>query len=391
MRWTPEDIIKLEDIVEQGVGVTELVAAFPGRTYNSIDHAYRRYFGCGVFTELNKAMMRNSAEQNSHGLEEQDNGTTDYDGILHEIGKRKEPYTLLQMCDLLQVAPSVAKEIIAGAKGRGVALNVSEDGYVLKGTGGYNVRPIQLKPIRNRIVFGAISDTHGASIHAKRPELHDFIRFAHEEYGVTTMLHGGDFVAGQGVYSGQEGELTHWGMEAQVEQACGDLPEIKGLSYEIIGGNHDYSFTRRNGSDPLITISRLRKDIHSHGWFNAILDISGVKVELLHPEAGGAYAVSYYLQKHIESTPGGLKPQILLVGHYHQAIWLPGYRNVHGFYMGCFEGQSLYLKRKKLYPIIGGWVFDIGLDEDGSIREFLPRFINYFDGKRSIGVVGANR
>lgn len=390
MKWTQEDIDNLKVISDMGAGVDVFLRAFPGRTYDSIDRAYRRYYGEGVFAASNRAMIKDMKEKSEFVPD--GSKFVEYDATLQSIAGKKKPCTLMEVCDLLQVPPSMAMSIIEEAKGRGVYLNISSDGFVLKNhSGERGVHPVAVKPVESRIVFGVASDTHSGSIHTRPDALKDFVHYAYEEFGVKKILHPGDFVAGQGVYAGQEGELAAWGMEAQVDLACKDLPEKPGLEWELIGGNHDYSFMRRNGSDPLLAITRLRKDIHSHGWFQAILELSGIKVELLHPEAGGAYAMSYYLQKHIESTPGGLKPQILLCGHYHQAIWLPGYRNIQGFYAGCFEGQSLYLKRKKLYPIIGGWIFDIGIDEDGSIRDVLPRFVNYYEGKRTVGVVGASQ
>ena len=42
-------------------------------------------------------------------------------------------------------------------------------------------------------------------------------------------------------------------------------------------------------------------------------------LELRHPWDGTAYALSYKIQKMVESMGGGEKPNILAVGHYHKS------------------------------------------------------------------------
>ena len=70
-------------------------------------------------------------------------------------------------------------------------------------------------------------------------------------------------------------------------------------------------------------------------------------LELNHPLDGAAYALSYSLQKYIESMQGGTKPNILLNGHHHKAMYL-FYRNVHAFEAGTFQAQSSWMKGSDL-------------------------------------------
>ena len=90
------------------------------------------------------------------------------------------------------------------------------------------------------------------------------------------------------------------------------------------------------------------------------------------------------MQKIIEQFTPANKPNILLLGHYHTSCYLPMYRNVDGFQLHCFQGQTPYLKAKGLSPEIGGLILTITENKKGTYkvivdyRRFYKPIINDF-------------
>jgi predicted phosphodiesterase len=383
MRWTEDEINKLDELMGSGTTRTEIPKHFPNRSIDSIEKACRRY-GFNIPLVENRNYSSASKEIN---IEVGDNLEL-RDSIIKSILSKSKPVSFHDFCDLLQVPPAKARQILNEEIESGKNLRISDDGFVMrdfKETSVHGELALKIKPVKNRYKIGVISDTHSGSAHQHKAELKHCVDTMVNEYEINTIFHSGDFLEGNGVYKGQEAEVLVWGMDAQVEMAAEDLPAHNGLKYYMIGGNHDYSFVQRAGGDPLVSLCSMRPDIINCGWFNKVINLNGIKIEMHHPDGGGSYAISYLLQKQIDATPGGLKPHIYLCGHYHQQAWI-FYRNVQAFLCLSFQGQSLFLKRKKLYSVIGGMILDIGVDEDGSICDFSPRILPYYEGKLRRGV-----
>jgi hypothetical protein len=114
------------------------------------------------------------------------------------------------------------------------------------------------------------------------------------------------------------------------------------------------------------------------GQANAVVELTpNCKMELNHPLDGTAYALSYSIQKYIESYTGGEKPNILLNGHHHKAMYV-FYRNVHGFECGTCEDQTPWMKGKRLAAHMGAWIIQVHVNSEGTINkcagEFLPLY-----------------
>jgi len=117
-------------------------------------------------------------------------------------------------------------------------------------------------------------------------------------------------------------------------------------------------------------------------------------LRLSHPGGGTAYALSYKPQKYAESLSGGEKPHIVGIGHYHKVEQL-FYRNIHIFQVGCWEGQTPFMRRKNLAAMLGGWILwvndeePIGLIGDthfGSKYMYLDNLCNYYEQAQKEGV-----
>jgi predicted phosphodiesterase len=234
----------------------------------------------------------------------------------------------------------------------------------------------------DRIVrFGVVSDTHLCSTEERLDELRTFYDICKRKEGIEVVIHIGDLIAGQGVYAGQENELTVFGCDNQVAYAVENYPN--GLKTYFITGNHDLSYWKTVGVDIGERVMASREDMVYLGQYQADLMLptpyGAVKVRMMHPDGGGAYALSYKAQKIAEQIPSGQKPQILLLGHFHTSHYF-FYRNIHILNAGSFEGQTKFILRKGINPVIGGWIVNIRLADDAhnSVVSIQPSFIPFF-------------
>ena len=215
-----------------------------------------------------------------------------------------------------------------------------------------------------------VSDTHGGSKFEQPSALADIVHVAREEYGVEHAIHAGDVFAGRNVYRGQENDIYAVTGEEQADAVANNLPG--GVKWHILGGNHDYSFYRQVGLDARNVLAVLRDDVVLLPFDAAEVPLFQGKSSLVslyawHPMGGVPYAISYRAQKGVERLSYAElmkvifkeKPapsiRIVLAGHLHL---LYEFRSgpIAVFGAGCFEGQNSFLKRKMLFPEIGGWV-----------------------------------
>jgi DNA polymerase II small subunit/DNA polymerase delta subunit B len=210
--------------------------------------------------------------------------------------------------------------------------------------------------------IGIVSDTHLCSVQEKLNELHTFYGIMKKE-GITDVVNAGDVVCGWGIYKGQENEVHTFGARNQANYVIEHYPKVKGVTTHFITGNHDQSWWNRSGVDIGELVSAKREDMVYLGQYEGNINFGGVKVRLLHPDGGGAYAISYSMQKRIESMVPGNKPDVYIEGHDHTMAYL-FMRNVHGIRAGCFEGQTSFLLRKGKQPQVGGWTAEIRTGRD---------------------------
>lgn len=186
----------------------------------------------------------------------------------------------------------------------------------------------------------------------------------------------GDILEGMSGRPGHVYELSEIGYEAQISKAS-DLmnTHLKGLDIFGIDGNHD-GWYRDKGDAGVIVGKELEKRVKNYthlGEMEADVWLApNIKMALIHPNDGTAYATSYKLQKLMESFTGGEKPNILLEGHYHKALYFFN-RNIHGLECGTLCGQTRWMKGKKIPAHMGFWILDIKYNKSG-IQEFSPTF-----------------
>lgn len=295
----------------------------------------------------------------------------------------KRPVQFELLCNLLGLAPIAVRRLIDQARQAGYQLHVEHD-YV-------GVRPTPPDPrprethiapvVGERQFIGVISDTHLGSKYCMRDALRDFVNYAYKQ-GVREILHPGDVLDGD--YQHAKFEMSHMGLDAQILDLFETLPQLAGLSYHIITGNHDQTFTDKSGVDVGKAIETYfkahgRADLRAWGNRGATLRVRGAVIHLWHPLGSPSYATSYQLQKKVESYSPGEKPQILLTGHWHRYCHIYE-RGIHAFACPTFQAPGSAFSRALTYgaPALGGMIIGWDLTEHGTIRTLVHEKRTYY-------------
>jgi predicted phosphodiesterase len=232
----------------------------------------------------------------------------------------------------------------------------------------------------NQIIkFGVVSDTHLCSKNQQLTFLnHLYDLFSQED--IDTVYHVGDLTDG---YNKRRAEhiydLFKIGADEQADYVIEKYPYRPNLKTKFITGNHDAWHTSNGGVDIGRKIAKERNDMDYLGCLNATVYLTpNCRMELNHPLDGASYALSYSIQKYIDSMSGGDKPNVLLNGHHHKFGYL-FYRNIHALECGTTEAQSAWMKGKRIAAHIGGCIITLHVDKDGTIKRFMPEFIPLYN------------
>lgn len=227
----------------------------------------------------------------------------------------------------------------------------------------------------SHIRLGIVSDTHGGSKFEQLTALRSFYSYAIDT-GVDVFLHAGDLTQGPDtMHPGMGLEVHAHGAEEQVRYVVATYPQSPVPTY-VIGGNHDYSFAKAAGVNVVRQVAAQRPDIIHIGQDAAYLTIGNLRIYMVHPDGGGAYAKSYKPQKIAEALPLERRVALALIGHYH-VYGSFREKRTHTLMLPCFQSQYGYLARKSLHPDIGGLIADLWLDDDGYLARISHEFIAY--------------
>ncbi len=219
-----------------------------------------------------------------------------------------------------------------------------------------------------------ISDTHLASKYDRL----DILRYLYdkaEQNGVKHILHSGDFTDGRSNRPEHIYELKELSLEGQVDYCVKNYPHFSGQTY-VIGGNHDYWWSKSAGSDIVKMIANQRDDITYLGSDVADMRIGKLKIRLFHGSGANAYAVSHKIQKYLDTIPPKEKPDILQMGHIHQSCYVK-VGDTHCFQTSCLEDQTPYCRSKGLPNDKSCWWVDIDFDKRGNIHSITPKLENF--------------
>lgn len=338
---------------------------------------------------LTSAFRRTGENSLSHFLKKNELEPGDDLKRLFQLS-RKSSTKFSDLCDKMDMSPSKVKNLIEEAWAFGIPIKITQDhiGIDIKGPND-NIINLQISPtVGQRQMLGHISDTHLGSHYCLREQLKDFIHYAYEK-GVREITHSGDILDGD--YGHGKFEMSHMGIDRQTEDLFETLPQLKGLTYHAITGNHDNTFTEKSGVDVGQYIvnhfkRRGRNDFYAYGNRGAFLKIRGAVIALWHPRSGGAYATSYGIQKKIESYSSGYKPQILLIGHWHRFAYCDE-RGVQGIASPTFQGAgSAFSKSLVGTPAIGGLILSWDITKNNTLRSFIIEKRAYFEKEDPIRV-----
>jgi DNA-binding Lrp family transcriptional regulator len=296
-------------------------------------------------------------------------------GQLVDVLKKTKDFE--SVCDALEMSPSALRAHIAAAEQSGLAIQLDNSGVRLGAPEREGVQETQVEPtVGSWYKIGVVSDLHLGSKYCLRPQIVDLVGRMYA-VGVRDILIPGDLL--DGCYRHGEFELVYSGIEDQTQDLYRTLPQLDGLRYHFITGNHDFTFTEKTGVDVGKYIAAGRSDLISYGDRAATLAIGGTTVRMLHPSGGAAYAMSYNLQKFIEAFGSGDKPGIFLVGHYHKSCYINA-RGVHAMLCPTMQGPgSAFGKSLGKGPMaIGGLLLKWRLTRHATIRDFNYRQISYF-------------
>ncbi len=232
----------------------------------------------------------------------------------------------------------------------------------------------------NCVKFGYFSDPH---IGAKEFDWELWERMAKyfKREKIQTIYSPGDIIEGMSNRPGQIYDLEAVGFRAQVNLAAKAIDMLSGMDVFSILGNHDLFFKDKSGVDASVGEALAQRCTNFHylgDWEANIVLGKNVTMKIFHANDGSAYAISYKLQKLIESLEGGKKPSIILSGHYHKQLAMFT-RNVFGFECGTICGQTQWMRGKKIAAHKGFGIIELWIAQQGGIErlrhEFIPSYL----------------
>ena len=234
--------------------------------------------------------------------------------------------------------------------------------------------------------FAAIGDLHAGSKYCRWDVREDLIRRA-EDFGAQAIFDTGNWIEGEARFN--KHDLLVHGMDAQCRHLAERHPITDIPIYAVAGDDHEGWYGQREGVD----IGRYCENIMrqaGHNWTNlgfmeahvALRNADTGKAATLavvHPGGGSAYALSYSIQKIVESYEGGEKPHVGLYGHYHK-LWAGLIRNIWCVQTGTAQDQTPFMRKKRLEAHVGGTLIELEQDpETGAILAMTPKLLRYFN------------
>jgi hypothetical protein len=233
--------------------------------------------------------------------------------------------------------------------------------------------------------FGAVGDSHLGS-QWERLDVLEALYTIFEDEGINTVFHGGNIVDGECRFN--KHDLKVHGLEGQTQYCIQNYPQRKGIVTRYITaddhegwwiqreginyGRYLEQSARQAGREDLVYLSHVEHDVEfKNGRGSSVMRV-------FHPGGGTAYALSYSVQKIVESYSGGEKPDILLCGHFHKYDHCYP-REVHCVQLGTTMDQSRWMRKKKLQAHVGGCIIEFMQGEAGELTRLKAEFIHFYD------------
>jgi len=223
-----------------------------------------------------------------------------------------------------------------------------------------------------RVKIGIISDLHIGSKFFDMGIYEKSIR-AFSKEKVEAIYCCGDIIEGMSNREGHIYELDHIGTSAQINHAAELLNQYKQPLFFITGNHMEWAKRKSNQGINLgdILESKLNNGKYL-GEYESNIELAPNVIMRITHDGSSAYALSYSLQKRINSLSDESKPNIIANGHLHKAIYIY-YRNIHAVEAGTLQNQTPFMARKGSPAMVGFWIFDIRYGKKG-IYKFSPSF-----------------
>ena len=215
-----------------------------------------------------------------------------------------------------------------------------------------------------------ISDSHLCNT-ADRLDILRYLYEKAEDKGIQHILHCGDLT--DGIYLNrpqQLYELRCVGFDEHLDYVVNKYPKFSGKTY-FVGGNHMDTYFKNGGSDMGTAIAREREDMIYLNPDTALLKIGKIGIQMHHGAGGRAYSLSYKLQRYVETLPLDKKIDIVMQGHYHNAMYMY-YMGKHCFQVGALEDDTPFSRSMGFKNEKSCYWLDIDLDDKGEIYNLTP-------------------
>lgn len=233
---------------------------------------------------------------------------------------------------------------------------------------------IKLKGAHHKLLV--MADTHLGSKYTPIEWIEEAFKEG-EAQGCEAVLHLGDIVEGLTPrrIATQIYELTHIGYKAQRDLAVEVFSKCN-LPIYAISGNHDMYFNEYAGANIVEDIAQRVPNMHYLGHDEADITINGATIRLFHGGDANSYALSYRLQKLVESITGGKKPNIFLAGHVHKFCYIFE-RMIHAVSVPCLQMQTGFMRGKRIAAHTGFLIISFDTDQNG-VNNFKVKFYPYY-------------
>jgi hypothetical protein len=229
--------------------------------------------------------------------------------------------------------------------------------------------------------FLALGDTHLCNKYARLDALHAIYKYAAAQ-GITTALHTGNWIEGEARFNKAQVLIT--GAQNQVEYFVENYPAEGIDTYIVDGDDHCGWYLQAFGMDPGLTMQMTaraqgRNDLHSLGYmiadFPVLIGETLFTIQVAHPGGGSAIGVSLKSQRWTEEWDGDKRADLVLLGHYHKADFLPAFNRVPVIQTGALVESTPFLKKKNIRQHLGAWLVTLRTGWSGHITvaaEWLP-------------------
>ena len=237
------------------------------------------------------------------------------------------------------------------------------------------------KPIENFGVYEVPDNTHHLSLlmisdthicnRADRIDILNYLYDKAESKGIKYVLHCGDVLDGMYLNRPQHiYELRCVGFDEHLDYVVNKYPHFSGKTF-FIGGNHMDTYFKNGGSDMGKAISREREDLIYLNPDTADLKIGKVGIHMHHGGGGRSYSLSYKLQRYVETLPQDKKIDIVMQGHFHNAMYMY-YMGKHCFQVGALEDETPFSRSMGFKNEKSCYWVDIDFDDKGNIYKITP-------------------